>query len=77
MILLIMSELHTYLSPNITEELFVDTTRNQKLRINLDIIVPTISCNCEYTLLRLHISTYLILNIFNFIYMGLTMLRSD
>ncbi|XP_004929287.1 endoplasmic reticulum-Golgi intermediate compartment protein 3 [Bombyx mandarina] len=45
MILLFMSELHTYLSPNISEELFVDTSRGHKLRINLDIIVPTISCN--------------------------------
>lgn len=44
-LLLFLSELHTYMSPNISEELFVDTSRGHKLRINLDIIVPTISCN--------------------------------
>ncbi|XP_022123074.2 endoplasmic reticulum-Golgi intermediate compartment protein 3 [Pieris rapae] len=45
MILLIISELHTYMSPNISEELFVDTSRGHKIRINFDIIVPRISCN--------------------------------
>ncbi|XP_026326579.1 endoplasmic reticulum-Golgi intermediate compartment protein 3 [Hyposmocoma kahamanoa] len=45
MVLLFLSELHTYMSPNISEELFVDTSRGHKLRINIDIIVPTISCN--------------------------------
>ncbi|CAG9099535.1 unnamed protein product [Plutella xylostella] len=45
MVLLFMSEFHTYMSPNISEELFVDTSKGDKLRINLDIIVPTISCN--------------------------------
>ncbi|CAH0726660.1 unnamed protein product, partial [Brenthis ino] len=45
MILLILSELHTYMSPNISEELFVDTSRGHKLRINFDIIVPRISCD--------------------------------
>ncbi|CAG9566983.1 unnamed protein product [Danaus chrysippus] len=45
MILLILSELHTYMSPNISEELFVDTSRGHKLRINFDIVVPRISCD--------------------------------
>ncbi|CAH1644985.1 unnamed protein product [Spodoptera littoralis] len=45
MVLLFLSELYTYMSPNISEELFVDTSRGHKLRINLDIVVPTISCN--------------------------------
>ncbi|XP_023955227.2 endoplasmic reticulum-Golgi intermediate compartment protein 3 [Bicyclus anynana] len=45
MVLLILSELHTYMSPNISEELFVDTSRGHKLRINFDIIVPRISCD--------------------------------
>ncbi|VVC92925.1 unnamed protein product [Leptidea sinapis] len=45
MILLILSELHTYISPNISEELFVDTSRGHKMRINFDIIVPRISCS--------------------------------
>ncbi|CAH2066589.1 unnamed protein product, partial [Iphiclides podalirius] len=45
MILLFLSELYTYMSPNISEELFVDTSRGHKLRINFDIIVPSISCS--------------------------------
>ncbi|XP_068621682.1 endoplasmic reticulum-Golgi intermediate compartment protein 3 isoform X2 [Battus philenor] len=42
---LILSELYTYMSPNISEELFVDTSRGHKLRINFDITVPSISCS--------------------------------
>ncbi|XP_013181147.1 PREDICTED: endoplasmic reticulum-Golgi intermediate compartment protein 3 [Papilio xuthus] len=45
MVLLFLSELYTYMSPNISEELFVDTSRGHKLRINFDIIVPSISCS--------------------------------
>ncbi|XP_045511313.1 endoplasmic reticulum-Golgi intermediate compartment protein 3 [Colias croceus] len=45
MFLLILSELHTYMSPNISEELFVDTSRGHKMKINFDIIVPRISCD--------------------------------
>ncbi|XP_068083319.1 endoplasmic reticulum-Golgi intermediate compartment protein 3 [Anabrus simplex] len=44
MILLFASELQDYLSPNISEELFVDISRGPKLRINLDFIIPRISC---------------------------------
>ncbi|XP_046401835.1 endoplasmic reticulum-Golgi intermediate compartment protein 3 [Ischnura elegans] len=43
--LLFISELNDYFTPNISEEIFVDTSRGPKLRINLDIIVPTISCS--------------------------------
>lgn len=42
---LIFSEFNAYLSPNLTEELFVDTTRGHKLKINLDIYIPVISCD--------------------------------
>lgn len=42
---LVVSEFNAYISPNLTEELFVDTTRGHKLKINLDIIIPTISCD--------------------------------
>lgn len=47
MLVLIASEIHLYLQPRIYEDLFVDTTRSHKLKINLDIYVPTISCTCE------------------------------
>ena len=42
---LILSELNAYLTPNVSEELFVDTTRNHKLKINLDFLIPQISCD--------------------------------
>lgn len=42
---LVLSELNAYLTPQLTEELFVDTTRGHKLKINLDIVIPTISCS--------------------------------
>lgn len=45
MTILVLSELNSYMTPSLTEELFVDTTRNHKLKINLDIYIPTISCD--------------------------------
>lgn len=45
MTFLVLSELNAYLTPHLAEELFVDTTRGHKLKINLDIIIPTISCD--------------------------------
>ncbi|CRK92612.1 CLUMA_CG006165, isoform A [Clunio marinus] len=45
MTFLVVTELKDYLTPQITEELFVDTTRGHKLKINLDITIPTISCD--------------------------------
>ncbi|KAK2584459.1 hypothetical protein KPH14_006835 [Odynerus spinipes] len=43
--ILFLSEVNYYLTPTLSEELFVDTSRGSKLRINLDIIVPTLSCD--------------------------------
>lgn len=48
MIWLLISEFYIYLTPNISEELFVDTTRSNLLRINLELYIPTISCNCKF-----------------------------
>nr|XP_022913678.1 endoplasmic reticulum-Golgi intermediate compartment protein 3 [Onthophagus taurus] len=45
MSLLFYVELMSYLTPNITEELFVDTSRSPNIQINLDIIVPQVSCD--------------------------------
>ncbi|XP_046428382.1 endoplasmic reticulum-Golgi intermediate compartment protein 3 [Neodiprion fabricii] len=42
---LFMSELNDYFTPSLSEELFVDTSRGSRLRINLDLIVPAISCD--------------------------------
>lgn len=44
-VVLIVSEFTAYWSIHISEELFVDTTRSHKLKINLDIYVPSISCD--------------------------------
>jgi len=45
MILLFASEIQDYLTPGVEEQLFVDTTRGSKLKINLDIIFPKIGCD--------------------------------
>lgn len=45
MILLFASEIGDYLSPAVSEELLVDTTRGEKLKINFDIVVHRISCD--------------------------------
>jgi hypothetical protein len=44
MILLFASEIRDYLTPSVTEELFVDTSRGEKLKINFDVIVHRVSC---------------------------------
>lgn len=48
--ILFLSEVNYYLTPTLSEELFVDTSRDSKLKINLDIIVPSISCDGRYRL---------------------------
>ena len=45
MLLLFASETRDYLTPEIREELIVDTTRAGKLKINLDVVFPRISCD--------------------------------
>ena len=46
MLILFASEIRDYLSPQVNEELLVDTTRGEdnKLRINFDLVVHSISC---------------------------------
>ncbi|KAK7788838.1 hypothetical protein R5R35_001327 [Gryllus longicercus] len=44
MVTLFVSELRDYMSPNISEELFVDISRGPNLRINIDFVIPRISC---------------------------------
>eukprot|EP00090_Calanus_glacialis_P002824 TRINITY_DN12091_c0_g1_i1.p1 TRINITY_DN12091_c0_g1~~TRINITY_DN12091_c0_g1_i1.p1 ORF type:complete len:382 (+),score=116.59 TRINITY_DN12091_c0_g1_i1:53-1198(+) len=45
MVLLFASETQDYLTPGIDEQLFVDTTRGAKLKINIDIVFPKIGCD--------------------------------
>jgi len=45
MILLFTSEFKDYLQPQMKEELFVDTSRTGKLKINVDVIFSRISCD--------------------------------
>lgn len=47
MTLLFWIELMSYLTPNVVEELFVDTSRSPSIQINLDVIFPRISCDCK------------------------------
>lgn len=48
MVWLLIHEFNAYITPNISEELFVDTTRGHKLKINLELYIPTVSCNCKW-----------------------------
>ena len=43
-LVLFLSEFHYYLSTEIQPELFVDITRHQKLRINIDVYFPKMGC---------------------------------
>ena len=45
MLLLFASEIQDYLTPSVDEQLFVDTSRGSKLKINLDIVFPKIGCD--------------------------------
>ena len=47
MALLFMAELSDYLKVEIKEDLFVDLSRGQKLRINFDMVFPRIACGCK------------------------------
>ncbi|KAI8776977.1 endoplasmic reticulum-Golgi intermediate compartment protein 3 [Biomphalaria glabrata] len=44
MLILFISELNYYLTHEVQPELFVDTSRGQKLRINVDIVFPNMAC---------------------------------
>ncbi|GAB6029813.1 Endoplasmic reticulum-Golgi intermediate compartment protein 3 [Chamberlinius hualienensis] len=45
MTILFISELSYYLTPEIKEDIFVDLSRGNKLRINLDVVMPRIPCS--------------------------------
>lgn len=63
-VVLIVSEFTAYWSIHISEELFVDTTRSHKLKINLDIYVPSISCDCKFSDLLISIDLFIKYNLF-------------
>ena len=55
MVILFISELNYYLTKDVQPELFVDTTRGQKLRINIDIDFPKVPCACEWIFFHVNI----------------------
>lgn len=52
--LLVFFEIRDYWTPTVSEELFVDTSRGPKLRINVDFVIPAISCECKLCFLLLY-----------------------
>lgn len=44
---LFISEFRDYLTPEVREEIFVDISRGNKLRINVDVIFHKIPCDCK------------------------------
>ena len=48
MFVLFVSELNYYLTKDIQQELFVDTSRGQKLKINIDVTLMKVGCMCKY-----------------------------
>lgn len=60
--LLFWTEFVDYMTPNISEELFVDTSRSPNIQINVDIIVPKISCDCKFLMyFYMHFTLYCML----------------
>ena len=51
MFVLFVSELNYYLTKDIQQELFVDTSRGQKLKINIDVTLMKVGCMCKYLVL--------------------------
>ena len=47
-VLLFISEVRDFMTVEQDEELLVDTTRGEKLKINVDVIFHNIGCNCEF-----------------------------
>eukprot|EP00096_Caligus_rogercresseyi_P007870 TRINITY_DN25_c0_g3_i1.p1 TRINITY_DN25_c0_g3~~TRINITY_DN25_c0_g3_i1.p1 ORF type:complete len:386 (+),score=113.04 TRINITY_DN25_c0_g3_i1:87-1244(+) len=45
MVFLFASEIREYLTPRVQEELFVDTSKGGKLKINLDVVFNSVSCD--------------------------------
>ena len=50
MVILFLSEMYDFMTPKISEDLFVDTTRGSKLKINMDIVLGKIPCSSKWYL---------------------------
>ncbi len=48
-LLLFLSELSFYLKTEVQPQLYVDTSRGEKLRINFDVVFPALPCACKLT----------------------------
>ena len=51
MFILFCMELNYYLTTEIQPELFVDTSKGQKLKINIDVTFPKVGCSCVYNII--------------------------
>ena len=49
MFALFVSELNYYISKEVQQELFVDTSKGQKLQINIDVTFSKVGCSCKYS----------------------------
>ena len=43
-VLLVLSELRTYMTPVTTDHLYVDTARSERIRININVTFPSMPC---------------------------------
>ena len=57
-LLLFLAELKHFLTTRVSDELFVDTSSGEKLRINLDITMHSLHCDCMCALFFPHCFTH-------------------
>lgn len=61
MFALFVSELNLYLTKDVQQELFVDTSRGQKLRINMDVTFAKVGCTCKFDIISYSYFVFMII----------------